>query len=431
MFGDINNVQRMLGTMSVPELVKIAQNPSPGDPTVQYAAISEIEKRKQMQPPPQAPVSQPTVIEKMGMEAMTPPQQAPVPGDPRAAGVAALVQQGAPPPRRMAGGGGIVRDMGGIMEKLSPYYDTESMTPEEARAMVAGFYGEPSYLDELLPGMKADEERARTGRNTDLWLALAQAGFGMASTGNIGEGAMMGLEQARGALNNYNDRLDNVRGRRERVGLARGQRQDQLSGAGLEALLESQRAARGAQQDLVSTSAGIAETGAQIEASRARDNSQLERLADMLYAENEDEVVWERYDAPGTEHGFGMRQRRYSRGDAMRDALLMTTSGRSSPDDLSERGTNARFLLDNRQLLNQLPPEARQQLLDTVSGIATGEIGNRGTSTTGQSQSSSGATAPSEAGFVSPSPEQIAAYQANRSSRVVGERDGQRVITPY
>ncbi len=361
----------MLQKMSVPELVKIAQNPTGADPNIQYAALSEIERRKQMKPASQAPVNEPTVIQRMAMEAMTPQQQAPTPGDPVAQGVAALMaqQQQGRPPQRMRAGGRIAADMSGIMETLSPYFDTTAMTPEEARGMVSQFYGNNSYLDDLLPGMKEDEERARTSRNRDLWMALAEAGFGMASTGSIGEGALRGMDQAQEVLSGYDEDLDGVRDRRERVGIARGQREDQLSGAGLEALMESQRLARGAREELISTSAGIAETGAQIESANARDNSMLERLADMLYQENQEEVVWERYSAPGTPEGFGMRQRHYSRADALRDAMTMSSggSGGRPPDDASEL-TRLATQLANPMLTRD--PAARSELVRLYNSVA-------------------------------------------------------------
>lgn len=430
MFGGIQNTERMIGTMSVPELVKLAQNPTSGDPTVQYAAISEIEKRKKMQAPPQGPVSQPTVIEKMGMEAMQPPQQGPVPGDPRAAGVAALVAQGSPPPQRMAGGGPIMNRLQPTMDQLSPYFDTTARTPEEIQALMQQFYGDGSYLDELIPGMKEDEERARTSRNSDLWLALAQAGFGMASTGSIGEGALMGLEQARGALGNYNERMDNVQGRRERVGLARGQRGDMMAGQGLEALLASENQAADAQQDLVTTSAGIAEAGAQIEAMNARDRSQLEQIADALYAENAGEVRWERYDAPGTPEGFGLRQVEYTRENATMDALMMMsgTRGGRGPDDLNERLRAALFAADPQ---NNRDPASREEAMAIINGILHGEIGNAGSTTRG-GDSASGATAPAEGGY---DPAAQAAYRARRQQErglsVAGQRQGMDIYDPY
>lgn len=437
MFGPSPNVERMIGTMSVQELVQLAQNPTAGDANVQYAAISEIERRKKMQAPPQQSVNQPTVIQKMAMEAMEPRQQAPVPGDPIAQGVASMMmqQQSGRPPQRMADGGQvsgtsrrIVEDMSGIMEMLGPNYNTTARTPEEIMALQRQFYGDGDYMESLIPGIKDDEERARSDRRSNMWLALARAGFGMASTGSIGEGAMLGLNDAQEALGTYNEAMSDARGRRERIGLARGQRGDQLASSGLDMLLDSERSAAGASQDLLSTSSGIASAGAQIESANARsaaDQSQVERLADILYEENRGRVEWEQYDAPGAEGGIGMRQREYSRSDAMRDALVMVGGrGGSGPDDLNEQLRSALFLADP---MNQADAETQARARQVVDEIMSGERGNVGSTTEG-----GGGVAPAERSSMRrPDNAQVEEYARTRRATQVGEHNGQRVITPY
>lgn len=439
MFGGIAHTEDMLTKMSTPELVQLAKNPTVGNPTVQYAALSEIENRKKMRTPPQAPVNQPTVLQKMAMEAMAPPAPTPVPGDPVGQGIAALAQQ-QQAPQRMAGGGvtgRIASNAVGLMDQLSPYFDTEAMTPDEARAQVADFYGTGQYLDDLLPGIKEDEERARNDRRMAMWLALARAGFGMSSTGNIGQGATMGLDAAGEAMSDYNEALSGARSRRDRVSLARGERQDRMSGLGLEALMNDRREASSNREQLLASSLGIAETGAQIEASNARDQSQLQEIANMLYAENEGEMVQDgtvtRTTPGGQTHEIPF-SRPYSREDAYRDALMMVGGGRGglggrTADDLNERLASARQILDpaNRRYYTE---EQRQAAADTLSGIMSGEVGNYNTTTGNGRQSAQGNRAPVE-GRIRPSPSQIEEYRNSRGARTIGERDGERVISPY
>jgi hypothetical protein len=438
MFGPAGNIDRMIGTMSVPELVQLARNPSGGDPNIQYAAISEIEKRNRAKPAPQGQVNQPTVIENMALQAMTPSPQTPAPGDPISSGVAALMAQRGQggPPKRMNRGGAIATDMTGIIEQLRPLYgdQVDAMTPEEARELVGQFYGDNSYYDELIPGIKEDEAEATTSRNRDLWLALAQAGFGMASTGNIGQGALMGLEQARGAFDNYREGRRDARGRRDRLTIARGQRADQQAGMGLEALLGSQRDASAAERDLIGTSAGIAEAGAQIEAQRSSGGSQLERIADMLLQENADEVVEEQYTF-NSNNGpqVGMRRRPYNRNDAMRDALMMvggSGSGRGA-DDLNERTRAALAIADQFSGASDEQREAANQFLQ---GVMSGEIGNVNTTTRGGrgGDTATGASAPSESSYIPQGQEEYRAQRLReRGLGVVGQRDGRDIYDPY
>jgi hypothetical protein len=358
MFGPFENTERMVSKLSIPELTQLAKNPTGSDPNVQFAAVSEIQRRNAAKAPPNGPGGpQPTVIDQMAMEAMTPASRpGPVPGDPIASGVAAMMQQqqaGGPPQGMVKGGrvrgtaGSIINNMQGISAQLAPSYDTTAMTPEEVQALMGQFYGDGDYLNEDSQ-FKDDEVAARRDRNTNLWLALAQAGFGMASTGSLGQGALMGLEQARGALNNYREDRSGIRDRRSRNRQARGAREDRMAGQGLEALLNDRNRAEQAQQSLLSASSGIASAGAQIDSANARDDNgglNLSAIADALYEENKDQTVQDR-----NERG-GFRIRQYSRADARRDATLMMATGRSRgrgsvPDDASELTRIATSLAD-------------------------------------------------------------------------------------
>lgn len=432
MFGPFENVQRMVGKLSIPELTQLAKNPTGSDPNVQFAAVSEIQRRNAAKAPPNGPGGpEPSVIDKMAMEAMSPASQpGPVPGDPIASGVAAMMQQQAGPsgpPQGMSKGGpvhydkgggvrgtagSIINNMQGISAQLAPNFDTTAMTPEEVQALMAQFYGNGDYLNEDSQ-FKDDEVAARRDRNTNLWLALAQAGFGMASTGNFGQGALMGMEQARGALNNYREDRNGIRDRRSRNRQARGAREDRMAGQGLEALLTDRNRAEQAQQSLLSAASGIASAGAQIDSANARDNNMglsLDAIADALYEENKNQTVQDR-----DERG-GLRIRQYSRADARRDATLMMATGRagrgrgSAPDDLNERLRAALFMADPANMASE---EQQAQGRAIVQQILNGELGNANTSTRG-GPSPQGAAAPSEGTFNRGNVRGLDSYQGQR-----------------
>lgn len=424
MFGPFENVQRMVSKLSIPELTQLAKNPTGQDPNVQFAAVSEIQRRNAARVPANGPGGpQPTVIDQMAMEAMSPASQpGPVPGDPIASGVAAMMQQqqAAPAaPQGMAEGGrvrgtagNIINNMQGISAQLAPNFDTTAMTPEEVQALMAQFYGNGDYLNEDSQ-FKDDEVAARRDRNTNLWLALAQAGFGMASTGNFGQGALMGMEQARGALNNYREDRSNIRDRRSRNRQARGAREDRMAGQGLEALLTDRNRAEQANQNLLSAASGIASAGAQIDSANARDNNMglsLDAIADALYEENKNQTVQDR-----DERG-GFRIRQYSRADARRDATLMMATGRagrgrgSAPDDLNERLRAGLFMADP---MNNASEEQQAQGRAVVQQILNGELGNANTSTRG-GPSPQGAAAPSEGTFNRGNVRGLDSYQGQR-----------------
>lgn len=56
-FGPFENVQRMVSKLSIPELTQLAKNPTGDDPNVQFAAVSEIQRRNAMKAPPNALVA--------------------------------------------------------------------------------------------------------------------------------------------------------------------------------------------------------------------------------------------------------------------------------------------------------------------------------------------------------------------------------------
>jgi hypothetical protein len=429
-FGPFENVQRMVSKLSIPELTQLAKNPTGDDPNVQFAAISEIQRRNSMKAPPNGPGGpQPSVIDKMAMEAMMPQAPTPVPGDPIRSGVMAMMQQqqAGPggPPQGMAGGGqvrgsagNILNNMGVITDALSPHFDTSAMTPEEAQALVSQFYGSGDYLNEE-GDFKNDEAQALRDRNTNLWLALAQAGFGMASTGNFGQGALMGMEQARGALDRYRDDRSNVRDRRSRNRQARGARSDRMAGAGLDALLQDRNRAERAEQSLLSASSGIASAGAQIDSANQRDRSQLQEIADALYAENRNEWAI----APPARNA-----RLYSREDAMRDALMYAGRGGAggrTADDLNERLRGALAMQDPA---NGYSAEQQELGRRIVEEITTGMIGNSNSTTRGGDARGTQSAADGRRW----TPDNVRGFEEFRRSRgptQVGERDGQPIYS--
>jgi len=425
-FGPFEHIQQMVGSMSVPELTQLARNPTGSDPNIQFAAVSEIQRRNAMRAPPTAPGGpQPSVIEKMAMEAMTPPPTAPTPGDPIRSGLMAMAAQqqqgpGGPAPQGMAEGGAvrgsagsIMNNMQGIMGALAPHFDTTAMTPEEVQSLIGQFYGNGDYLNED-PQFKDEEVDARRDRNQSLWLALARAGFGMAQTGNIGQGAIMGLDAANSAMSDYRDERRSTRDRRSRNRQARGAREDRMAGQGLEVLLADRNRAEQADQNLLSSASGIASAGAQIDSANARDRSQLREIADALWEENQGTVV----DDPNyrfQDGSVGPNRRLYTRQDAMHDALTMVGrgSGGRSPDDLNERLRAALFMADP---VNGATPAQQAQARQMVEAILNGEIGNVNTSTQGGGGGTTarGNAAPSEGGYNTGNVRNLDAYREQR-----------------
>lgn len=433
-FGPFEHIQQMVGSMSVPELTQLARNPTGSDPNIQFAAVSEIQRRNAMRAPPTAPGGpQPSVIEKMAMEAMTPPPTAPTPGDPIRSGLMAMAAQqqqgpGGPAPQGMSKGGPVRYDVGGavrgsagsimnnmqgIMGALGPHFDTTAMTPEEVQSLIGQFYGNGDYLNED-PQFKDEEVDARRDRNQSLWLALARAGFGMAQTGNIGQGAIMGLDAANSAMSDYRDERRSTRDRRSRNRQARGAREDRMAGQGLEVLLADRNRAEQADQNLLSSASGIASAGAQIDSANARDRSQLREIADALWEENQGTVV----DDPNyrfQDGSVGPNRRLYTRQDAMHDALTMVGrgSGGRSPDDLNERLRAALFMADP---VNGATPAQQAQARQMVEAILNGEIGNVNTSTQGGGGGTTarGNAAPSEGGYNTGNVRNLDAYREQR-----------------
>lgn len=426
-FGPFEHIQQMVGSMSVPELTQLARNPTGSDPNIQFAAVSEIQRRNAMRAPPTAPGGpQPSVIEKMAMEAMTPPPTAPTPGDPIRSGLMAMAAQqqqghGGPAPQGMAEGGAvrgsagsIMNNMQGIMGALAPHFDTTAMTPEEAQSLIGQFYGNGDYLNED-PQFKDEEVDARRDRNQSLWLALARAGFGMAQTGNIGQGAIMGLDAANSAMSDYRDERRSTRDRRSRNRQARGAREDRMAGQGLEALLADRNRAEQADQNLLSSASGIASAGAQIDSANARDRSQLREIADALWEENQGTTVDDpNYRFP--DGSVGPNRRLYTRQDAMHDALTMVGGrgfGRGSvPDDASEL-TRLATQLSNLVTQGQGNSPAYHDMVNLYNSTAQRARSN-GLQVPNWGGSAQGNRAPSEGGYNTGNVRNLDAYREQR-----------------
>ena len=455
-FGPFEHIQQMVGSMSVPELTQLARNPTGSDPNIQFAAVSEIQRRNAMRAPPTAPGGpQPSVIEKMAMEAMTPPPTAPTPGDPIRSGLMAMAAQqqqgpGGPAPQGMSKGGPVRYDVGGavrgsagsimnnmqgIMGALGPHFDTTAMTPEEVQSLIGQFYGNGDYLNED-PQFKDEEVDARRDRNQSLWLALARAGFGMAQTGNIGQGAIMGLDAANSAMSDYRDERRSTRDRRSRNRQARGAREDRMAGQGLEVLLADRNRAEQADQNLLSSASGIASAGAQIDSANARDRSRLREIADALWEENQGTVVDDpNYRFP--DGSVGPNRRLYTRQDAMHDAITMAGGrgglGGRSPDDLSERLRAALFMAHRVNGGNQAQQRRARQIIEA---ILNGEVGNANTSTQGGGGTTArGNAAPSEGGYNAGNVRGLDSYRQERfvpepNTPYTYDENGNRVNSP-
>lgn len=449
-------IQSMISKLSTPELVQIAQAPNTGGGLEQYAAITELSNRKKMATPPEQP--QTTVVEDMAAQAMSMPHSSGNPVDQISTGAQQIMAQQGQPQGMAEGGrvsgatGDLLNNLPAIMEALGPSYRSEALDADGARSMVDQFRGE-DMLSPMLATLKDRDAEAADTQRRNLWLALARSGMTMAGTPGswgraIGAGGIAGIDAAGEAMGNYRDSINRSDAQRANIGVAQQGREDRYAAAGLDAMLDSQRQAREGERALASTATGIAQVGANLDESRAsradanwRDTNDLDVLAERLYAANEGTMVDDPRGEPmmDFETGTVINRRQYNRQDAMNDAIALNDPARryagsrggrngSGPDDLNEVLRSALFLADP---MNNTDEESRAAARHVVEQIMNGQIGNAGASTRIPGGGvATNTRAPSEAP-VQPDPSQVEAYRNRRNPNLVGERDGERVLSPY
>lgn len=205
-----------------PQLIEIAKNPPPQTPGLQYAAISELGQRAKQRLSPQQPAPS-SVMDDLHAQSGTSPSgfnspqgvSAPAgPGEPVASGAANItasqpatmgnVQQmlAQQKPQGMAKGGA-VDDYTQYANAFLPLLTQglQNQTPEDAMKTEALFQG-PDMLSPWAGKIASEQGDLDKDRSFGRWMALAQAGAGIASAhnGNFLSNIAAGLNPGLSAL---------------------------------------------------------------------------------------------------------------------------------------------------------------------------------------------------------------------------------------